>query len=58
MKSAIDLYRESRSKPKGRKKSSSLVQRASFKDAIEFAGGNPIVQKMYEAYRKKNKQPP
>jgi hypothetical protein len=55
MKSSIDLYKDYRSHSKTKRKYPSMVQRSQFKNSIEFAGSNKIIQNMYEAYKKNNK---
>jgi hypothetical protein len=53
LKSSIELFKLYRNKKVTNINKKSLVQRAIFKNAIDFAGGNKILQDMYDKNHKK-----
>lgn len=55
MRSSLELFKKYRLQFNNKKTHASMVKRSQFKDSIEFAGSNILVQKMYEKYQKNKK---
>lgn len=57
MKSSLDLYRKflKQTKKEKVKNEKSLVQTTDYKNSLDFAGENKILQNMYKRYLKKKK---